>query len=66
MQGDCDAAAAHGDDAVALQEESGDKDGLAVTLHNLSRTWMRLGEPQRARETLRRSLELGRSLRTAR
>ena len=52
----------HGTDAVALQEESGDRDGLAVTLHNLSRTWMRLGEPQRARESLRRSLELARSL----
>jgi predicted ATPase/DNA-binding SARP family transcriptional activator len=63
LQGDLEAAARHGTDAAALQEESGDRDGLAVSLHNLSRTWMRLDKPDRARDSLRRSLELGRSLR---
>jgi predicted ATPase/DNA-binding SARP family transcriptional activator len=62
MQGDLEAAAAHGTDAAALQEENGDRDGLAVSLHNLARTWMRLGRPERARESLRRSLELARAL----
>ncbi len=50
MQGDYEAATRFGFDAVALQEKNGDEDGLAVTLQNLSRTILRLGDSARARD----------------
>jgi predicted ATPase/DNA-binding SARP family transcriptional activator len=62
MQGDLEAAVKHGFDAVALQEEAADVDGLAVTLHNLSRTTAQLGDSARSRQTLERSLRIARSL----
>ena len=61
MQGDLPGALAHGIDAIALQEEIGDTDGLAITLHN-GRTSTALGDREGARRHLERSLRLASSI----
>ncbi len=61
-QGDLHAALAYGGEAAAMQEEAGDVTALAITLHNLGRTYLQLGERDEGRAHLRRSLELACSL----
>jgi predicted ATPase/DNA-binding SARP family transcriptional activator len=58
MQGDFQTAVEYGTEALALQEETGDTTSLTITLYNLARPLLQLGERGRARECLRRSLEL--------
>src|SRR5262249_9667965 len=57
LRGELVSAAEHAGRAAELQRESGDRDGLAVTLHNLARILMALERPEDARASLRASLE---------
>ena len=58
MQGDHETCARYATEAATIQREVGDKDGLAVTLHNLGRARLTLGQPDDARDALAESLGL--------
>jgi predicted ATPase len=60
MQRDLEASARYGAAAAALQEEIGDRDSLAITLHNLSRTTFTLGDARGAYDQLARALRVAR------
>jgi len=44
MRKDYETSARYATEASAIQREIGDKDGLAVTLHNLGRAQLTLGQ----------------------
>lgn len=58
MQGDHQTSARYATEAATIQREVGDKDGLAVTLHNLGRARLTLGQSEDAREAFAESLGL--------
>lgn len=61
-RGDAHAAAKRGTQAIALQRENGDVDGLGVSLANLARVDLTLDDIESARVHLGESLEIGRRL----
>jgi len=58
MQKDYETSARYATEASTIQRELGDKDGLAVTLHNLGRARLTLGQAEDARTALAESLRL--------
>jgi hypothetical protein len=58
MRDDHQTSARYASEAATIQREVGDKDGLAVTLHNLGRAQLTLGQPDDARLALTESLGL--------
>jgi len=59
MRGDYEAAARYQEDVLPLQREIGDRDGLAVSLHNFGRTQIKRGRVEHARELLDEAMEVG-------
>jgi len=61
MRGDLDSAVEYGERAIAMQREC-DRDGLAVSLHNVARTKLSLGRLDDARDLLGECIELATKL----
>ena len=58
-RGDGATAAAHGEHAIELQRANGDLDGMVVSLANLGRVRLALGDDNGARAALHEFFELG-------
>ena len=62
LQGDHETSATYGERAVAEQRSRGDLDGMAISLHNLARSRLALGELEEARANLAETFEVAERL----
>ena len=62
MRGDLDTAARYQEEAIGLQRELDDRDGLSISLHNLGRTEIKRGRTEVAASLLAESIELALAL----
>jgi tetratricopeptide (TPR) repeat protein len=62
MRGDLDTAARYQEEAIPLQRELDDRDGLSISLHNLGRTEIKRGRTEVAASLLAESIELALAL----